>query len=307
MENLYRFYGTRCAVKDISFSLSRGEVLGFLGPNGAGKSSTMKMLSGNLSPSRGSIRIQGFDILAKPKSAKALLGYLPEQPPLYDELTVDEYLSLCAALHRVATGKRNTAVSRAKERCGLSGNGKRLIANLSKGFRQRVGIAQAIIHQPPLVILDEPTVGLDPIQIQEIRTLIRELAQDHGVILCSHILSEIQSTCDRIQIINQGELVYSADMGQLKSQANRIIAAFDNPPAMADLEQIATAAHIRRLEDGRFEFSDFPDQDWLDAIMAEAVRHDWKLRELSPINESLEQIFIELTCHDRVESEGEAE
>ena len=177
VEDLYRDYGSRCAVNKLSFELGRGEILGLLGPNGAGKTSTLQMLSGNLAPSAGRIRIAGVDLLDEPLAAKAAIGYLPEQPPLYTDLSVDEYLLYAAALHRLPKAGRRKAVDAARERCGLKDVGRRIIGNLSKGYQQRVGIAQAILHVPAVVILDEPTVGLDPIQIREIRELIRELGQ----------------------------------------------------------------------------------------------------------------------------------
>ncbi|MGA9855133.1 MAG: ABC transporter ATP-binding protein, partial [Gammaproteobacteria bacterium] len=215
VENLYRYYDDHCAVQDVNFALRKGEILGFLGPNGAGKTTTMQMLSGNLAPSAGQIFIDGTDILDQPKRAKSCIGYLPEQPPLYADLTVDEYLEYCASLNRVPRDKLQTARNLSKERCGLKDMGHRLISNLSKGYRQRVGIAQAIIHTPAVVILDEPTVGLDPIQIREIRNLIRELGKEHGVILSTHILPEVQSVCSRVQIIHKGRLVFNDSLAGL--------------------------------------------------------------------------------------------
>src|SRR3970040_317250 len=216
IRNLSRFYGALQAVRDVSFTIRQGEVLGFLGPNGAGKTTTMQIISATLAPSGGSVTIAGHDLLEAPRAAKSQIGYLPEQPPLYRELTVDEYLDYCAALNHVPRAQRLQARDNAKERCGLHGVGRRLIGNLSKGFQQRVGIAQAIIHLPPVVILDEPTVGLDPIQIREIRALIRELGKEHGVILSTHILPEVQATCDRVQIINKGELVLNESIEGLE-------------------------------------------------------------------------------------------
>ncbi len=172
-DHLTRYYSQTCAVSDVSFQLAKGEVLGFLGPNGAGKSTTMQMITGNLAPTAGEIKIHGIDLLDRPKQAKREIGYLPEQPPVYVELTVDEYLRYCARLNRMARSGITRAIATVKERCGLGAVGHRLIGNLSKGYRQRVGIAQAIIHTPAVVILDEPTVGLDPIQIREIRSLVR--------------------------------------------------------------------------------------------------------------------------------------
>jgi len=192
-KNLTRYYSRICAVNDVSFELAKGDVLGFLGPNGAGKSSTMQMITGNLAPTAGQISVNGIDLIEKPKQAKLSIGYLPEQPPVYRELTVDEYLEYCARLNRIVRSQQVSAVATAKDRCGLGDVGRRLIGNLSKGFKQRVGIAQAILHSPAVVVLDEPTVGLDPIQIREIRKLIRELGEEHGIILSTHILPASRS------------------------------------------------------------------------------------------------------------------
>lgn len=215
---LSRHYATHVAVRDLSFELHRGEVLGLLGPNGAGKTTTLQMLAGCLAPSAGSIEICGIDLLDQPLKAKALLGYLPETPPLYRELTVDEYLRLAARLRRVAKTELANAIEQAKLRCGLTEVGKRLIGNLSKGFQQRVGIAQAIVHNPSVVILDEPTVGLDPHQIREIRKLIKELGREHSVILSTHILPEVESVCDRILIMHHGQIIFTGNLEELKQK-----------------------------------------------------------------------------------------
>ena len=227
-QDLSRSYGSRSAVSNIGFELRQGEVLGLLGPNGAGKTTTLQMLAGCLAPSTGAIEICGINLLEHPREAKALLGYLPETPPLYRELTVNEYLQLAARLHRIPKNEIAAAVNTTRQRCGLSEVGKRLIGNLSKGYQQRVGIAQAIVHNPRVVILDEPTVGLDPIQIREIRSLIRELGGEHSVILSTHILPEVESVCDRIQIMNQGKLVFGGDMAELKQAY----------PEQANLEEV---------------------------------------------------------------------
>jgi len=210
--------GDTIAVDDISFTLKRGEILGFLGPNGAGKSTTMQMLTGNLSPSHGTIKIGGIDLMDNPIEAKAMIGYLPDTPPLYKELSVDEYLAYCARLNQIPDKQLHQAINTTKQRCGLMDHGQRIINNLSKGYQQRVGIAQAIIHSPDIVILDEPTVGLDPIQMVAIRQLIKELGETHSVMLSSHILPEIQTICDNVQIINQGQLVFSDSIDQLNQQ-----------------------------------------------------------------------------------------
>jgi len=213
---LTRSFGGHVAVNNVDLELRRGEVLGFLGPNGAGKTTTMQMLTGNLAPSRGAISICGIDLLEQPVGAKARIGYLPEVPPLYRDFTVDEYLTLAAKLHRVPRARHREAVNAARERCGLAGSGGKLIATLSKGYQQRVGIAQAIVHSPDVVILDEPTVGLDPIQIREIRALIRELGGAHSVILSTHILPEVEAVCDRVQIMHHGSIVYGDTITALR-------------------------------------------------------------------------------------------
>lgn len=209
VQDLCRDFGDYTAVRDVNLELKRGEVLGLLGPNGAGKTSTLRMLTGNLAPSGGSMRICGVDLLDQPRDAKAFIGYLPETPPLYQEMTVDEYLRFAAKLHRLRRDEIQVALDRAKQRCGLSDMSKRLINNLSKGYQQRVGIAQAIIHSPEVIILDEPTVGLDPNQMREIRELIRELGAQHSVILSTHILPEVEAVCDLVKIMHQGRIVFS--------------------------------------------------------------------------------------------------
>lgn len=207
-DNLGRSYGKHRAVEGLCLKLHRGEVLGFLGPNGAGKSTTMQMLTGCLAPNSGSIQVMGLDMARNPLGAKRHLGYLPETPPLYPELTVDEFLRFAARLHGLKKTDATDAVVYAKQRCGLVDMGHRLINHLSRGYRQRLGIAQAILHQPDVVILDEPTAGLDPNQIREVRELIRGIAQNASVIFCTHILPEVESLCDRVLILNRGRLVH---------------------------------------------------------------------------------------------------
>ena len=225
---LTRSFGSHVAVNSLTLELKRGEVLGFLGPNGAGKTTTMQMLTGNLAPSGGAISICGIDLLAEPVAAKTRIGYLPEVPPLYRDLTVDEYLLLAAKLHRVPRVERGPAVSAARRRCGLADAGARLIGALSRGYQQRVGIAQAIVHGPDVVILDEPTVGLDPNQIREIRGLIRELGGAHSVILSTHILPEVEAVCDRVQILHHGNIVYSDTIAALKQSRTSLEDVFVN-------------------------------------------------------------------------------
>jgi len=215
---LNRKFGQRVAVQDVSLKLYRGDILGFLGPNGAGKSTTMRMLTGNLAPGSGNVRICGIDLQDNPLEAKRHIGYLPEIPPLYKELTVDEYLCFAARLHGFTGSALQIALDEVKQQCELTDVGKRLTGILSKGYQQRVGIAQAIIHRPPLIILDEPTAGLDPNQIQKVRTLIRELGKTHTIILSSHILPEVESVCNRVQIMHQSKLVLDDSLDNLKQQ-----------------------------------------------------------------------------------------
>ncbi|MCC6301680.1 MAG: ATP-binding cassette domain-containing protein [Gammaproteobacteria bacterium] len=311
VEHLSRRYGPLHAVEDISFEVRRGEVLGFLGPNGAGKSTTMQILSGNLAPSAGRVLITGRDILDEPEAAKAALGYLPEQPPLYRELTVDEYLGYCARLNRIPREQRRAAVERAKERCGLTEVGRRLIGNLSKGYQQRTGIAQAIIHAPAVVILDEPTVGLDPIQIREIRALIRELGGEHSVILSTHILPEVQAVCDRVQIIHRGRLVFSDSIENLARQqpVSSLRAAFRNPPAAAELARLPGVLEAEDLGAGRVRLRFDPAGDITDALLERALAAGWRPYELTPESKTLEQIFVDITSRDpgaAPETRGEA-
>ena len=201
-------------------------MLGLLGPNGAGKTTTMRMLTGNLAPSAGSIEICGIDLLDNPREAKLHLGFLPEIPPLYHDMTVDEYLLLAARLHRINKQTLQTVLANVKLRCGLEVQGRYVIGTLSKGFQQRVGIAQAIIHSPDVIILDEPTVGLDPNQMREIRSLIRELGISSSVILSTHILSEVESVCDRVQIMHKGSVVFDQTMVELQRQGISLEAVF---------------------------------------------------------------------------------
>lgn len=303
VEQLYRYYGHYLAVDAISFELNQGEVLGLLGPNGAGKSSTMQMISGNLAPSAGRIRINGIDLLDDPKRAKAEIGYLPEQPPVYRDLTVDEYLAYCARLHRVSKAQRGAALRQAKQRCGLGGVGRRLIGNLSKGFQQRVGIAQAILHTPAVVILDEPTVGLDPNQIRDIRSLIRELGESHGIILSTHILPEVQATCTRVQIIHQGRLVFAQTIQELEQRlaSHVLLLETREPLDAAGLAAIPGIDNVELLGTSRARLH-FTDDNPADAVAAYAAKAGLGLVELALDRQTLEQVFVELTCSDRPEA-----
>ena len=309
VEHLSRHYGPIQAVSRVDFELKRGEVLGFLGPNGAGKSTTMQMITGNLAPSAGKISICGVDLLDDPKTAKGEIGYLPEQPPVYRDFTVDEYLNFCARINRLSKDRIAQAMDKAKQRCGLTEVSSRLIGNLSKGFQQRVGIAQAIIHSPAIVVLDEPTVGLDPIQIREIRSLIRELSTEHGVILSTHILPEVQMTCDRVQIINKGKLVYSDAIQNLdqRMRATTLLLELRHPPDEDTLNKLPGVTQCEALGDGRFRLHHGQDHNPAEAIAEHAVNDGWGLLALSPERKSLEQVFVEITSSDKSHSKQEDE
>ena len=299
VEQLYRYYGDQCAVNNVSFSLEKGEILGFLGPNGAGKSTTMQMICGNLAPTSGQILVNGIDILDSPKEAKQELGYLPEIPPVYRELTVDEYLTYCGRLHRISRDRLPKASANAKERCGLGEVGSRLIGNLSKGYQQRVGIAQAILHTPAVIILDEPTVGLDPIQIREIRELIRELGKEHGIILSTHILPEVQESCTQVQIIHHGQLVLNDSIEGLEQQmrASSLVLSTRKPPELVRLYGIEGVQSIGELGGNRYRIFHDKDKNPAERIAEATVSSGWGLLELTPERRTMEQIFIDITQH----------
>ena len=295
--DLSRQFGNNHAVKDVSFHLSKGEVLGFLGPNGAGKSTTMRMLTGNLAPSKGGVKICGIDIIENPKEAKALIGYLPENRPLYKEFTVNEFLSIAARFHKVKSSNVHKAVEAAKDKCGLAHMSNRLIENLSNGYQQRVGIAQAIIHNPEIVILDEPTVGLDPIQIREIRELIKEIGKKHSVILSTHILPEVEMVCDRVQIIDAGTLVWHGSIEDLKQQrlGNKLLIGLSKPPNLSALKNIKGVEMVEKDKQGmfimKFEGKYLPAEE----IVNVATKKNWGLYYVAPHVTSLEDIFVQLT------------
>jgi len=298
VRNLSRFYGARCAIEDISFSVNRGEISGFLGPNGAGKSTLMQIICGVLAATSGSVSIAGHDILEDPVPAKRQLGYLPEQPPLYPDCTVDEYLYYCARLRGIKRSQVSGSVDISKQKCGLDGFGRRLIGNLSKGYQQRVGIAQALIHTPAVIVLDEPSSGLDPNQIIEIRELIRDMGRDHSIILSTHIMAEAQNICDRVLIMHQGRVVLDKELGSLQGTGDQqyIIVAFNEPPASLDqLYSLDGVTNIHALGNNRFRISCRNDPSLASVIAGTAAANRWGLCELVAESESLEQTYLKLT------------
>jgi ABC-2 type transport system ATP-binding protein len=298
--NLSRYYGPKKVLDDVSLEVRRGEVLGFLGPNGAGKTTTLRILAGMLAPHAGSIRVAGIDTLGNPVAARARIGFLPETPPIYDEMTVREYLEYLARLRRVAAGQVDRAVNRVMEQCGVGGVADRLLRNLSKGYRQRCGIAQALVHTPDIVILDEPTVGLDPIQIREIRALISQLGGDHSVILSTHILPEVQMTCNRVTLINNGRIVFQDTLEGLERHARRergVRVRLDTPPDEATLRAAVPMTDISREGEDWYLVPE-AGVDPVPVLVQQAVAHGWGLRELTPVGQSLEDVFVHLATQE---------
>lgn len=300
LSGVSRLFGAVKALDNINLQVHRGEVMGFLGPNGAGKTTTMRILAGLLSPSEGHVAVAGVDVLDDPDEARAKIGFLPENPPIYGEMTVREYLSYLAALRRVSRTQLKPAVDRAMERCGLTNVTDRLLRNLSKGYKQRAGIAQAIVHSPDVVILDEPTVGLDPIQIREIRQLIRELGGEHSVLLSTHILPEVRMTCQRVAVIHQGRIVADETLDGLESRAVGNISHFlrwRHPPSKEILTKIPGVANASPKEEG-WLITTSPATDPLGELVRLSVSEGWDLRELTPTGGTLEDIFLQLTTRE---------
>ena len=251
ISHLVKKYGDHYAVKDLNVRIEEGQIYGFLGPNGAGKSTTMNMITGYLAPTAGTVKVDGFDIVKEPEKAKEHIGYLPEIPPLYSEMTVEEYLKFAAELKRIPGKERAAQIEKAIKTAQLEDVRKRLINNLSKGYKQRVGLAQAVLGDPETIILDEPTVGLDPRQMIEMRELIRSLKKDHTVILSSHILSEVSAVCDQILIISKGELVASAGRTAGKAKRRRRAGALCKGNCSAVKDAFVKSGRRRKLYDDR--------------------------------------------------------
>ncbi|MGH9487923.1 MAG: ABC transporter ATP-binding protein [Terriglobales bacterium] len=304
VRNLSKRYGHFHAVKRISFNASDGEVVGFLGPNGAGKTTTMRMITGYLPVSEGEVTVDGIKLRSGALEAKRRIGYLPELPPIYPELTVDEYLQFVGRLRGIKSSQRKDAVERACKKTALSEVRSRVLGHLSKGYRQRVGIAQAILHDPPLLILDEPTAGLDPRQILETRQLIAELAGKHTIILSTHILSEAAKTCHRVVVINKGELVAEDTPEnltrrlkptdtlsvQVRGPADAISAALRSVPGVLEVDAPQQRGGIGTWQ---VEANGMPVRE---AIARRVVENGWGLVELRPLELSLEEIFLSLTA-----------
>lgn len=298
VNHLTRSFDNNTAIHDLNFEIYRGEVVALLGTNGAGKSTTLNIVTGNLNPDAGSVKICGFDIITQPKQAKSNIGYLPDTPPLYRELNVNEYLKFAARIHGIDHVQINKSVDEIIDKCGLQTVRKRLIANLSKGYQQRVGIAQAVIHHPAIVILDEPTIGLDPVQMQDIRVLLHELSNDHSVLLSTHMLSEAESTCDRVLIINKGELLLDQALKDLsRSPDKRVKLRFHTNPAVEELNSITGCESVSCSQYGNFVCR-YNDSIFIQHVQEKALKCNWRLYEIAPIASSLEQVFLDLVIRD---------
>lgn len=306
VENLTKMYGSQKAVDDISFQVKTGEILGFLGPNGAGKSTTMKIISCFISPSKGSVQLDGFDIKKHSEEVRRRIGYLPENNPLYTDMSIFDYLHMSAALQNVPEKEIPGRIKQMVDVCGLGPECHKNINELSKGFRQRVGLAQALIHDPDVLILDEPTTGLDPNQIVEIRSLIKEIGKEKTVMLSSHILKEVEATCDRILIISKGKLVADGSTEELKARSsgtNRLLLQIEGEDVKEGLLALDSVAQVTPAnEHGKDSwFVDIKtDRDSRKEIFRLCVDRDWVLLQLTPMQSSLEDVFRKLT----IQAEG---
>lgn len=306
VSSLTKKYQNQRAVDNISFEVKTGEVLGFLGPNGAGKTTTMKIITGYMAPTDGDVKVNGISVLEEPGKVKASIGYLPESNPLYQDMPVLEYLQFIAELQNVPANKIQGRIVEMVKVCGLNVEKHKKINELSKGYKQRVGLAQALIHDPEILILDEPTTGLDPNQIVEIRNLIKEIGREKTVILSTHILPEVEATCDRILIINDGKIVADGTAESLKKQAQGqevikvgISEADNKDQVISTLQSLDTVGLVDPISDNGFAFI-VNSKDNLcskKAIFEMCVKNKWVLSELTPIETKLEDIFRDLTTN----------
>lgn len=304
IQHLTKRYGAQTAVNNIDFEVKTGEILGFLGPNGAGKTTTMKMIAGYLAPDEGDIQIGGQSILEH--DMRRHIGYLPENNPLYLDMPVMDYLEYCAALHGVPRDETPDRIRKMVALCGLNVEKHKRIGELSKGYRQRTGLAQAMIHDPEILILDEPTTGLDPNQIVEIRKLIRDIGKEKTVILSTHILPEVEATCDRILIINRGNIAADGTADMLRKQAQgrqvlhvRIEGTSSSEEMLRALQPLPGVEAVEMLDAGagRFELQCLPDAQTAREVFQLCVRRQWILTELVPFETKLEDVFRNLTMN----------
>jgi ABC-2 type transport system ATP-binding protein len=299
VHNLTKKYGERTAISNLNFKIEKGDVVGFLGPNGAGKSTTMKIITGFMAPSSGTAKICGFDVFENPIEVKKRIGYLPETPPLYVDMKVDDYLKFVAELKQVEPTKIKTLVDRALAKTQLTDVRHRLIQNLSKGFKQRVGIAQALVSEPEVLVLDEPTVGLDPKQVAEIRELIKELRGEHTIILSTHILPEVQATCNKVIIIHQGVIVAEDSIEGLEKLNRGSLAVTIKTRNKSSLEEslkkMDGVLSVDRISDLHFKVKISEHDELIEKVASEVIRSGAGLMELVPSRANLEDVFLKLT------------
>ncbi|WP_127131082.1 ABC transporter ATP-binding protein [Pseudoflavitalea rhizosphaerae] len=297
IDRLSHRYASSWAVRDINLEINQTGVIGLLGSNGAGKSTTMNIICGVLNQTEGNVYINGIDTRKQPEEAKKGIGFLPQNPPVYTDLTVDEYLSYCAELRLMEKNAIRQAVEEAKEKCGIAHFSSRLIRNLSGGYRQRVGIAQAIIHKPQLVVMDEPTNGLDPNQLIEARKLIREISQDRTVLLSSHILSEIHLLCKDVIMIEGGRIIFSDSMDAFNNyvQPRSILARMENPPQEADLMRVEGVTRVEFLNGQQARIFFDGDEGITEKLIDASVKYQWRMREINLEKGLLDDVFKQLS------------
>jgi ABC-2 type transport system ATP-binding protein len=301
--NLTKVYDNTPAITDVSFSVEKGEILGFLGPNGAGKTTTMRILTGFLPPTSGTAKVAGFDVLNQSKDVRQRIGYMPENPPVYGDMTVTSFLKFISKIKGVPKAKEKERIDLAIQKCALESVHKRLIGHLSRGYRQRVGLAQALIHDPEVLILDEPTIGLDPAQIIEIRQLIKDLAGEHTVILSSHILPEVEQTCARVVIINKGKIIAIDSPEKLSMSlrgANLYVVRVKRPTDELE-EQLRKMPGVVEVksENGSYTIETEKDKDIREDISELIVGKKAGLLELAPVAFTLEDVFVQLTTAEQ--------
>jgi ABC-2 type transport system ATP-binding protein len=313
VENLTKRYATKTAIEGMSFQVEKGEILGFLGPNGAGKTTTMRIITGFMPATDGTVRVDGFDVFDRPIDVRRRIGYLPENPPLYLEMTVTSYLRFVAKIKGVPKDKIDLEVARVMDRVSIKDVRERIIAKLSKGYKQRVGIAQALLNDPPVLILDEPTIGLDPKQIHEVRQLIKDLAGEHTVVLSTHILPEVEQTCHRVIIIDRGKIVAVDTPQNLRFQlqgAERVTVEVQGPASeiTSKLSAMPGVTDVRRISDNdgrhRFQIEGELRKDIRSDLARTIVQNGWGLYELQSATMSLEDIFLKLTTAEESEKQN---
>jgi ABC-2 type transport system ATP-binding protein len=296
--NLTKTYETQNAVDDISFVANKGEIMGFLGPNGAGKSTTMKIATSYIPPTKGTIKVAGYDVLESPMEVRKNVGYLPEHNPLYLDMYVHEFLHFAGALHKIKSNVLKNRVSEMVQLCGLTVEQNKKIGALSKGYRQRVGLAQALIHDPQVLILDEPTTGLDPNQILEIRTVIKNISREKTIIFSTHIMQEVQAICDRVVIINKGKIVADNKVSELKGvekSVNILTVEFDKEIDQNALRNIEGVAEVKNIGGGKYQITSDANKDLRAEIFKKATENNWTLIGLKQEESSIESIFRDLT------------